>query len=59
VRTWKSIITINNKKYEFINYSYLLEHEELINLLKDVGFKKIEETTIDGENNYNVFIAYK
>ncbi len=59
IRTWKCIITINDKKYEFVNYSYLLEHKELINLLKGIGFKNVKETMIAGENNYNVFIAYK
>lgn len=59
IRTWKSILIIDDQKHEFVYYSYLLTHEELIDLLKEVGFSKIQETKIDGENNYNVYVAYK
>jgi len=58
-RIWKSILDVDGEKYESEYYSYLLRHGELVNLLREVGFKKIEETEIEGEDNYTVFIAYK
>lgn len=42
-----------------VYYSYLLKHEELIEMLKDIGFTNIEKVDIDGENNYDVYIASK
>jgi SAM-dependent methyltransferase len=59
IRTWKTILETNGKKQEFTYYSYLLKPEELIKLLKETGFHRVEETKIKGENNYTVFIAYK
>ncbi len=59
IRTWKSVLVINGQKREFVYYSYLLRHEELISLLRQVGFNRIEEAKINGEDNYNVYIAYK
>jgi ubiquinone/menaquinone biosynthesis C-methylase UbiE len=59
LRTWKSILLIDGKRHEFTYLSYLLTHEELIDLLKQVGFRKVKETEIDGEDRYNVFVAYK
>jgi len=59
IRIWKSILIIDKEKYESTYYSYLLRHEELVDLLKEVGFSRVEETKIEGENNYDVFIAYK
>jgi len=59
IRIFKPIITIDGKRNEFSNYAYLLTHNELEDLLKEVGFKKVEEIKIDGENHYAVFVAYK
>ncbi|MBN2422789.1 methyltransferase domain-containing protein [Candidatus Woesearchaeota archaeon] len=61
IRTWKSIFILgkDNEKVEVSHYSYLLRHKELIKLLKEAGFKKVEKTNIKGENNYAVFVAYK
>lgn len=59
IRTWKSILNIDGQSHEFVYYSYLLAHDDLISLLKEVDFSEVEETQIDGENNYNVYVAYK
>lgn len=61
VRTW--IITLkfldSGKEKIYPSYSYLIDYNELINLFKKTGFSKVEETTINGEDNYNVYVAYK
>ncbi|MDO8537674.1 MAG: class I SAM-dependent methyltransferase [archaeon] len=59
IRTVKITLEISGKTYKFDLHSYLLKHEELVKMLKQVGFKKVEETNILGENHYTVFIAYK
>lgn len=59
IRTWKTIMETNGKKHKSTYYSYLLKPEELVVLLKETGFHKVEETKIKGENNYTVFVAYK
>ncbi len=59
IRKINNLVDVNGKKQELVYSSYLLKHEELINMLREVGFKKIEKLNLDGENNYNVFIAYK
>ncbi|PIS04902.1 MAG: hypothetical protein COT81_03980 [Candidatus Buchananbacteria bacterium CG10_big_fil_rev_8_21_14_0_10_42_9] len=59
IRTWKSIITINGKKSEFVRYSYLLRHIELTDLMNQAGFSGVQEIPIRGEHNYDVFIGYK
>ncbi len=59
IRVWKSIVVSNGKKHEFVNYGYLLRHEELVKLMEEVGFRDVKEVKIDGEKNYNVFVGYK
>lgn len=59
LRKWKSIVVIDYQKYEFVNYSYLLRHEELVELMEEVGFKDVKKVKIEGEKNYNVFVGYK
>ncbi len=61
IRTWTIILKFLNsgKKKIYPSYSYLIDNNELTKLLKNVGFNKVKETQIDGENNYSVYIAYK
>lgn len=62
VRTWtitlKFLKTRKIKTYP--SYSYFLPHKDLINILKDAGFKKVQEDVkVKGEDNYNVYISRK
>lgn len=50
---------VNAVVYEYDCYGYLLKHEELQFMLKKVGFKKIEQIKLQGENSYEIFIAEK
>jgi SAM-dependent methyltransferase len=50
---------INGVTYEYDYYSFLLKNEELIKLLKEVGFLKVEPIKISGENGYDIFICTK
>lgn len=59
IRIWKSVIWVNEQRFESSSQSYLLEHKELISLLKEVGFSQVKEARIDGENVYNIFVAFK
>lgn len=59
LRACKITIFINNEKHEFLNYSYLLRHEELIKFLKESGFKKVEPILLKGETYYASFLAWK
>ena len=59
LRTVKISLTVNNKTEEHILNSYLLPHEELINLMGGAGFGRVEKTAIEGEGNYSVFVGYK
>jgi len=58
VRIWEPTIYLNDKKYSLKRYSHFLEHNELINMLKDSGFSSISKRNIKGEK-YEVFIAKK
>jgi len=58
-RIWYSIIKVDGKEYKFEYEGYLLKHEELINTLKEVGFKDIKKIKLDGENHFSIFIAEK
>ena len=59
MRTWKAIVSVDEARYEFLYSSYLLRHEELVNMLNEIGFKNVQEVKIGGENNYNVFVAFR
>lgn len=58
-RTWKSILMIDGVRHEFSYFSYLLRHEELVKMMGEAGFKKVEPVEIKGERNYNVFVGTK
>mgnify|MGYP001611968181 FL=1 len=59
IRKCNTIMKTDDKKEVTTLYSYLLEHSELINLMKEIGFKDVKEVNIDGEENYNVILGYK
>lgn len=48
------------KKFYFNMMGYLLEHDELVSLLKESGFFSVEKyVKVKGEDNYDVFVARK
>lgn len=59
IRTCRSVLSRDGQEYVHTYQSYLLSHEELVNMLKEIGFRKVEETKIDGEDSYTVFVARK
>lgn len=59
IRKCNIIMKIDDETKVTTLYSYLLEHSELINLMKEIGFKDVKEVNIDGEENYNVIVGYK
>lgn len=59
IRTCRSVLSRDGQEYVHTYHSYLLRHEELVDMLREVGFRKVEEANIDGENSYSVFVAYK
>jgi SAM-dependent methyltransferase len=59
IRTCNSTLSHDGQEYKHTYQSYLLRHEELVEILKEVGFRKVEETKIDGEDSYTVFVARK
>ena len=59
LRIVKSKLTVDKKQEEFTYYSYLLEHKELIKMLKEIGFVKIEEVKLEGEKSYTTYLAFK
>lgn len=58
-RTWKSILMIDDVRHEFSYFSYLLRHKELVRMMSEVGFQKVGQVEIKGENNYSVFVGSK
>jgi SAM-dependent methyltransferase len=58
VRTWNSELLIDGKSYHFCRRSYYLPHDELINMLRRVGFEGITKYNMPGEP-YDVFIAFR
>jgi len=58
-RRFNGIFVIDGERYEFDFYVYLYHPDELRSVLKEVGFRKVEETKIEGEKNYTVLIGYK
>ena len=58
-RVVQSLRKVDGQAYEYNYYSFLLKHSELIVLMKEVGFKKVEKTKIEGENGYTIYIGYK
>jgi len=59
VRTVTSHLSIDGSWHEYVYSSYLLRHNELVDMLKEAGFRRVEKTEIEGENSYSVFITYK
>ncbi len=61
IRTWyiERIDLATAKEVKHNSYSYLIKHEELIELLKKTSFQSIEKRIIEGETNYTVYIARK
>ena len=62
VRTWTMVLNLLDGGIEkrYPSYSYLLTGDELVNILQNAGFKKIEDyVPVEGETNYGVFIARK
>lgn len=58
ILVWNSASVIYREKYTY--KSYLINHFEFIKMLKKVGFSKIDAyQKIEGENTYDIFIAYK
>lgn len=62
VRTW--IITLEfletGKEKIYSSFSYLLPHDKLVNFFKKVGFRNVDQyVEVEGEPNYNVFVAQK
>jgi SAM-dependent methyltransferase len=58
-RTWNIAYSSENEEGSLSFSSYLLSHAELISLLYEVGFKKVEQVEISGENVFTVYIAKK
>jgi SAM-dependent methyltransferase len=58
-RTVKSLLSGDHIQDFHTYHSYLLTHPELVDMLKQAGFRRIEETKIDGEGCYTVFVAKK
>ncbi|HEY4324241.1 MAG TPA: class I SAM-dependent methyltransferase [Mucilaginibacter sp.] len=48
-RRWHTKVTINGVVHEFDRHSHYLPHETLIEMLQEVGFKKINKIKIKGE----------
>ncbi len=61
IRTWVATLDILDlhRELTFQSYSYLIDHRELVDIVKKIGFSSIEETKIKGENNYTVYMAKK
>lgn len=65
MRTWIPEITLWNSgpipvRKKFVYKSYLIDHQELLEMLNNIGFSKIKTyQKIKGENTYDIFIAYK
>jgi SAM-dependent methyltransferase len=62
VRCWTNIVKClgSGVEKEYKTYSYFLRHQELVDLLKKAGFKRVEEgVPVAGEPHYKIFIATK
>ena len=59
IRSVNSTHTINEKVYEYTYTSILLKHEELLEMLKRVGFKTVTPYTIEGDTTYEGYVATK
>ncbi len=59
LRIWKCLMTVDNVPHQFTGYSYPLRHEELVELLYQAGFSAVQETPIEGETHYPVYVANK
>jgi len=57
VRVVHSERLVDNEKFEHDYYSFLLKHEELQLLLRQVGFDKVSPLTLGGENGYDIYIT--
>lgn len=62
VRTWTVLVKSmeSGETREYRSFSYLLDRKEILNFFQTSGFKKVEQdVTVKGEDNYDVFVAYK
>jgi SAM-dependent methyltransferase len=56
VRKWTTKLVVDGATHELCRQSYYLPHEELLEMLRDVGFEQIRSEAISGEH-YAVFTA--
>jgi SAM-dependent methyltransferase len=56
VRKWTTKLVVDGVTHELCRQSYYLPHEELLDMLQDVGFGQIRSEAISGEH-YAVFTA--
>lgn len=59
IRTIHSIHTVAGQEHEYTYTSVLLKHEELIEMVKGVGFSNVHPYTMEGEKVYQGFVATK
>lgn len=57
IRTIVSERKVDAEVFTHTYESFLLKHSEMVELLKSVGFLRIENILFQGENNYSVFIC--
>jgi SAM-dependent methyltransferase len=58
-RSWRTIIEQGDELYDQTYVSYLLRHDELLSDLYAAGFRRVVRRQFEGENSYDVFLAYK
>lgn len=58
IRTWESIISINDEHFSLKRYSLFLPHNKLIEMLESCSFRDIRKINLEGEH-YDVFLAKK
>jgi SAM-dependent methyltransferase len=58
IRTWQVQAKVDNCVYEFERKSYFLPHEELLGMLREIGFKEVTRCNLVGEH-YTIFIAHR
>lgn len=61
IRTWSIVRTnlVNKEQVKHISYSYLIKHDELLDMLDDIGFSNVEKISLEEEPNYTVYLARK
>jgi SAM-dependent methyltransferase len=58
-RIWKSTLFMDGEPHVFTYESCLLRQNELVRMMRDVGFENVQEVKISGEKNYDVFVGFK